>query len=418
MKKDLQKVSYQYYKVLCTYIHYSFTKLLWFSITISVILLLSGCLKEKNSLQLQSFVKFYENSSSAAGADVKETDDGGFVMVGTAATVNRGTDIVMIKTDMYGNQEWLPKFYGGNLNDSGFSVQLTKDGGYIIAGSKEIDTGGVIVSKIFVIKTNAQGDSVWTRVIGGAKNDVAYFIQINGNNGYLVAGYTDSYGSGGKDAILVNLDVNGNINWLRTYGSKSNEVIKCVQLTKDGFILIGNTDFTLQKTTNIFVVKTNSIGLLLQIAVIGGNDNYSGECIQVLPDGGFIGIGTKTAADNSYSNIRLFKLGNDIDSVLWTKDYGMNTERNEGKSIQITSDNAFAIIGTKSVSSTNSNIYFIKTNTNGNVIYSRNYGPYGIQNVSNIEQTIDGGFVIIGTNHIEGYNALTLIKVTSDGILK
>jgi hypothetical protein len=377
---------------------------------------ISGCLKSDNPAQNQSFVKYYGSVAFSEGADVKQTPDGGYIIVGTAETIDRGTDIILIKTDSYGNQEWSPKFFGGNLNDSACSVQVTNDGGFIIAGSEEISTNGIVTSKIFIVKTNAQGDSIWTKVIGGNKNDVAYFIQLNGQSGYLVTGYSESYGTGGKDAILVNLDLNGNMNWMRTYGTNSDYYSKCVQTTKDGFILIGSTNTSLS-STNIFVARTNSLGFLLQTAIIGGNDNISGEYIQALPDGGFIGIGTKKSANNSYSSIRLFKLDDLIDSVIWSKDYGNNNENNEGKSVQVTSDNGFVFAGTKGISDANSNFYFIKTDSMGNKIFSKNYGLSGLLRGENIIQTKDGGFVLVGTNTIGGYSTITLIKVMSDGAL-
>jgi hypothetical protein len=382
-----------------------------------IVPLISGCLKNDNSKQNQSFIKFYGNSDFSKGSDVKQTTDGGYIVVGTAGTINRGTDVILIKTDSYGNQEWSPKFFGGALNDSAYSIQVANDGGYIIAGSEEIETNGIVTSKIFVVKTDAQGDTIWTKVIGGNKNDVANFVQLNGNNGYLVTGYSESFGNGGKSAFLISLGLNGNIIWIRTYGSNSDYNSKCVQLTKDGYILIGSTKYTSLGSTNIFVARTNTLGLLLQTSIIGGTDNISGEYIQVLPGGGFIGIGTKRSADNSYSSIRLFKLGDAIDSVLWAKDYGKTNERNEGKSVQITSDNGYVFAGTKDISGTNSNFYLIKTDSIGNILFSRDYGQSGLLHGENILQTKDGGFILIGTNTIEGYSSITLIKVMSNGEL-
>ena len=381
-----------------------------------IVPLITGCLKSDNPAQNQSFVKFYGNSAFSEGSDVKQTPDGGYVIVGTAETINRGTDIILIKTDSYGNQEWSPKFFGGNLNDSACSVQVTNDGGFIIAGSKEISTNGIVTSKIFIVKTNAQGDSIWTKVVGGNKNDIAYFVQLNGQGGYLVTGYSESFGTGGKDAILVNLDLNGNIIWLRTYGTNSDYYAKCVQTTKDGFVLIGSTN-TSPSSTNIFVARTNSLGFLLQTAIVGGNDNISGEYIQPLPDGGFVGIGTKKSANNSYSSLRLFKLDDLIDTVIWSKDYGNNNEKDEGRTVQITSDNGFVFAGTKGISDANSNFYFIKTDSMGKIIFSKNYGLTGLLRGENIIQTNDGGFVLVGTNTVGGYSTITLIKVMSNGEL-
>jgi hypothetical protein len=375
----------------------------------------SNCKKDNVIGDTQSFVKFYGTNLSNTGYDVKQTSDGGYVILGTVENSNRGTDIYLVKTDQYGNQLWGPKYYGGTLDDNGYSVQLTADGGYILAGSIDTVLNSKTISKIFIVKTNGSGDTTWTKTIGGTENDEAYFVQLNGSIGYLVAGYTESYGAGGKDAILISLDLDGKVNWSRTYGGASDDDAKCVQLTTDGFIFIGSTKYSQVSTNNVFIVKTNKLGLIESTAIIGDDDNISGEYLQALPDSGFICTGTRLQSGSTYSSIYLFKLASSSYNVSWSKNIGGTTGNDEGKSVILTSDSCFAVIGTHVVSDNLSNFYFIKTDGQGNELFSKFYGQSGLQHAENFEQTTDNGFVMIGTNNMDGNSMITLIKVKPDG---
>ena len=248
----------------------------YLKLVIPLLILFPGCNKVDNTGQNSNFVKFYGQGS---GSDVKQTSDNGYVVIGNVSTTNRGTDIFLVRTDRNGNQLWNPKFFGGAMNDSCYSLQITPDGGYVIAGSTDTMINGTLATRIYIIKTNINGDTEWTQIIGGIEQDVAYFVQLDGAGGYLVNGFTESFGSGGKDAFLLSLDQNGNINWMRTYGGGSINLAKCIQITSDGYIFIGSTQINAQSNSSILVIKTNTIGLIQQITKIGGNDNITGEYI-------------------------------------------------------------------------------------------------------------------------------------------
>ncbi|MFZ8825541.1 MAG: hypothetical protein ACO2OT_01700, partial [Candidatus Caldipriscus sp.] len=112
-------------------------------------------------------------------------------------------DIILIKTDANGNIQWA-KTYGGTSHDWASSVQQTSDGGYIVAGY----TGsfGAGWEDIFLIKTDANGNIQWAKTYGGTSIDGAYFVQQTSDGGYIMAGYTGSFGAGSADIILIKTD--------------------------------------------------------------------------------------------------------------------------------------------------------------------------------------------------------------------
>ena len=163
------------------------------------------------------WAKAYGGTSDdyAYGHCVKQTADGGFILVGTTKSFGAGSwDVLVIKTDSSGTIQW-NKTYGGSGQDIGHAVDLTVDGGYIFAGYTKSWGAGTStgVENIYLIKTNAAGDTLWTRVFGGSgsgsSGDIGYAAKQT-PDGYLVSGRTNSFGTGG-DIYLIKTDLNGNV---------------------------------------------------------------------------------------------------------------------------------------------------------------------------------------------------------------
>jgi len=174
------------------------------------------------------------------GNSVRQTSDGGYVIAGTTWTYGVGWDDVwLIKTDAAGNRLW-DRTFGGGFYDRGHSVQLTPDGGYIIAGSTQ--SWGAGDWDVWLIKTDASGYAVWDRTFGGTNADEGHSVQRTSDGGYVIAGHTYSYGAGWGDVWLIKTDANGNKVWDRTFGGKRYDVGESVQPTSDGkYVIAGYT---------------------------------------------------------------------------------------------------------------------------------------------------------------------------------
>jgi hypothetical protein len=168
---------------------------------------------------------------------VAQTSDTGYVAVGYVWGRGLGRyNVWLIKTDAWGDTLWT-RVYGGGDDDLGFSVQQTSDGGYIIAGSTyPVGSGNW---DVYLVKTDAAGDTLWTRTYGGAGDEDGRAVQQTMDGGYIVAGYSESFGAGDDDVYIVKTDANGDTLWTRVYGDTSESRVYSVQETMDGGYIIG-----------------------------------------------------------------------------------------------------------------------------------------------------------------------------------
>lgn len=146
------------------------------------------------------------NEFSFSGT-VQQTIDGGYIISGDYAPQGGGTQAYLIKTDQNGVSTWTRRYFSPGNNIAPALTQ-TFDGGYIVAG---VTGPNPNVQDAFLLKTNANGDSVWAKIFGGGGEDVARSVVQSEDGGYAFAGWTNSSGAGNFDMWLVKGDGNGNI---------------------------------------------------------------------------------------------------------------------------------------------------------------------------------------------------------------
>jgi hypothetical protein len=142
-------------------------------------------------------------------------------------------------------------------HEDGRSVQQTQDGGYIIAG--QTCSYGAGDGDLWLVKTDAKGDTVWTGTFGGTKLDWGSSAQQTQEGGYIVAGTTGSYGAG-DDVWLVKTDANGGMVWSRTFGGANLDWGNSVQQTQDGgYITVG---YSGAGAYDVLLIKTDAEGMV------------------------------------------------------------------------------------------------------------------------------------------------------------
>jgi hypothetical protein len=145
-----------------------------------------------------------------------------------------------VKIDGSGNVQWT-KTIGGSSDDFAYSIIQSSDGGYVVAG--ETNSFGAGSSDFWVVKLDSSGNVVWTKTIGWSSGDYANSIIQSSDGGYVVAGYTWSFGAGGPDFYVVKLDSSGNVIWTKTIGgSDHDEAYSIIQSSDGGYVVAGYTE--------------------------------------------------------------------------------------------------------------------------------------------------------------------------------
>jgi len=194
----------------------------------------------------------YNVPSLSFSYSVKETIDGEFILTGglTDSYSSENCVIFLIKIDNNGTFLW-EKTFGENDFEYGLSVLQTSDQGYIITGpSEDIGSGD---SQIYLIKTDNFGNQIWRREFGGDNYDVGYSIDQTNDGGYIIAGYTNSFGSG-SDGWIIKTDEEGNKIWDKTFGPYG-EFYSVEQTKEGGYIMAGQTEYYGPPKSNVWLVK-------------------------------------------------------------------------------------------------------------------------------------------------------------------
>lgn len=307
-------------------------------------------------------------------------------------------------------QDW-ENNYGGTSKDYGESVQQTSDGGYIIVGyTTSFASGDVGDEDVYLIKTDSGGTEQWSNTFGGAKDDRGMSVQQTADGGYILAGYTRSFGAGGSDMYLIKTDSEGKELWSNTFGSTGTDLGFSVQQTSDGgYIIAGELYVFSEGYIDVYLVKTDSDGNLVWASTFGGDYTDRGYSVQQTGDGGYIVVGSQNTGLSDY-DVFLIKTNNTGDKE-WSRTL---SEGVVGHSVQQTADGGYIISGGTTSGDDTAVMCLIKTDTSGTVEWSRSYsGDYGYS----VKQTTDGGYIIAGQtwNDTNKSNDACLIKTYSDG---
>ncbi len=298
------------------------------------------------------------------GSSLIQTTDGGILVLGsTSPTGAAPSDIYIQKLNNAGTPLW-DKTIGSTGADYGYSIIRTTDGGFAIAGyTNSFGAGGY---DCYVVKLDTGGVVQWNKTLGGTGTDVSYSIKQTTDNGYIIAGSTNSYGAGSTDFYIAKLDNNGNLQWSRTCGGAGSEEARSVVQTSDGgFVAAGYTNSYGAGDYDSYFVKFDAAGTLLWSRTAGGVNDDRIFSISQTTDTGFVSAGYTTSFGAGLNDINIVKL-NSVGSVQWCKTIGGPLNDNASSIIK-TSDGGYAITGiTVSFGAGFSDVFFVKIDGSGN----------------------------------------------------
>ncbi len=341
------------------------------------------------SAQAIQWTRVYGGASDDFASGVQQTADGGFIVAGTTRSFVLGdSDFYVLRLAPNGDSLWTRTFrgYSGRYDDDCSAIVPARDGGFLLAGSAMSPKAA---RDMFLIKIDSTGNELWRRFYGTSRDDAALSIASTSDGGYILVGYTENIPPNSRDIFLVKINSGGDTLWTRTLARPGVDGGNSIVQTRDnGYLICG------YMTPSIFgqaaFLKTDSVGRpVWQILRSGGEGASATDGVQV-SDGGFV---TLWVASDPYPSLVLSKFSLS-GSEQWTRGLGYFTS---ARAITLASDAGFVITGvTQREPGSDRQILLIKTRENGDTTWTRRYGGSGNDLGSDVIQTRDGGYLVVG----------------------
>ncbi len=339
----------------------------------------------------RTFSRTYgEVEGNERGFSILEASDGGYVITGVIAD-----DLAIMKIDAGGTLQWT-KRYGGPAFDVGSMIRHDGAGGYIIVGQTGSFDGGE--GDAWIVRTDAQGDTLWSRAVGGPGYDFAMGVAPIPDGGFIVAGGTESFGAGERDGYLVRLNGSGDTLWTRTVGGIYLDELFGVAVASDGSFITAGGTYSLGSgigtTDDIYVSRFYPDGSLNWGQIYGGSDYDWADDIIATRDGKYMITGQRDGG-NTY----LLKIDRSGDEI-WNKSYP-SSGWDEGRSVAETADSGFIIAGRVDATVATNGVLFqdlllIRVDKDGKHLWMKRFGGELHDEGSAVAATSDGGYVAVG----------------------
>ncbi len=370
------------------------------------------------SSQQITFEIIYGGDGYDEARSIYQTTDGGYIVAGTSGSYPSGnSDVFLLKIDSVGAIQWF-KFPGGTDLQAGYSVQQTSDGGFIVAGLTDAgDFGGY---DVYLMKTDVNGDFLWSKTYGGADWDFGYSVEETTDNGFIIGGTTYSFGKG-EQMYLIKTDASGDTTWTKTYGGEGKERANCVAQTTDGgYVLTGYTSSYGAGEKDIYILKTDAAGDSVWARTYGHSGDDEGTFLEQTIDNGYIisavKIDSATGRNDQYY-IKTDAIGNEQWHQIFTAAVSDRAEV-----IHQRTDGVYISAGTaqsgNGVGGGKADCFFLRMNGSGYPIgFVRTEGGAEDDIMHSMQITQDMGIVLAGQTKSYGVGSTQIYVIKADSIL-
>jgi hypothetical protein len=330
---------------------------------------------------------------------VEQTEDGGYIITGWTESRQEGSDVFLARYDGGGDRLWL-NTYRGNGYSNGHCVKEVRGGGFIIAGETKSRDG--YDHDVYVGRTDEKGGLIWEKNFGGGRCDYAWSVQQTKDGGFIIAGGTESSGAGIYDVYLIKLDSSGNGIWEKTYGGAGSDCGYAVrELDGGGYLIAGNTESFGAAGTDVYLLKTDGGGKMIWQKTYGGKGSDYGWSLLKAGDGGYLIAGEKEMVSDQGGGFAAYLLKVDPDGKeLWEKTYG-DKNGSSFYAVSQAKDGGYILTGKKESAGGGYDLYMVKTDKNGATVWEKTIEGTGFNCGYSILQSKDGSYVIAGRKGIE-----------------
>jgi hypothetical protein len=334
--------------------------------------------------------------------DIVRCQDGGLAMVGYTNSFTAGDyDIWVIRTDDQGNVMWTTTLGTAAEDETGHAIIECLDGDFVIAGYSLSGT----YTNARVYRIDANGEELWDYDIGDAlQYDHFYSVIETGSNSILAVGNTASYGAGAQDVLAVCLDRNGNGIWTRTYGGASDDLGKSVvECSEGGYAILASTHSKGAGDFDFWLLRIDVSGNLLWDKTYGGANSEEGAEIITYADFGYVIVGKTESEGDPLGDFWVIRVDLNGD-VVWDVNID-NGAQDFATDIILSQHGGFAVVGIVDYSSGVDDAQVVRFEPNGDIIWIRPYGGGVADYAYGIVETSPDVFAVAGCTNSYGAGA-------------
>jgi hypothetical protein len=332
--------------------------------------------------------------------------------------------------------DWTRLVGGVEIREEGYSVRVTHDGGFVLGGMTQTKPIGGYPCP-YVVRTNPEGEILWTQSYAFGGCAVFYAVEQTSDGGYIGVGYTEAGVGGRTDVYLVKTDALGDTLWTRSYGTPELEVaFEVDELPDRGFVLVGFTNATKNSSHDIWLIRTDAEGNKLWDRTYGGDMDDAAYRVQRTQDGGFVVAGYRDGRFMPGYVVELSTMLRDscqayllktdsLGEVEWEKSYG-GPKAEVAMDVMQLPDGGYILVGlTRSNTAGQDDVYAVRTDQVGDTLWTRVVGGSDIDVAYSVDTTRSGGFFLIGrTDSFEAdssgtkvwhKNAVYAVELGADG---
>ncbi len=329
-------------------------------------------------------------------------------------------DVFLMKVEPSGDTLYWKVYLKDSTDERAYAIDVASNQGYVMAGFAEArDTGD---ADIYIVRTDQNANVLWSKAYGGEGQDTAYSVTGTPDGGFMVAGFTTSFGEGGSDAWILRTDGQGDTLWSALYGGSTYDAATCIIPAQDEGYVVTGWHCPEEGNQDIYVFKIDTLGNLVWERTYGGEQDDMGYAIAPTSDGGYVVEGCTWSRGAGLSDIWLLKIDASGDT-LWTRTYGgpnyESTVDNNAESFSVseTSDGGYIVLGsTRSFGSLEEDVYLVKTNASGDTVWTKRYGGDNLDVCYSVAQMGDEGYLMAGRTRSFGSVRCDIYIIRTDSL--